>query len=143
MAAPDGRQHFAATSIVEWKRSDTYHNSFLIPKDEVLEGILKNNANNRLPDIAVSMAQGKFLNLLVRTLGAKRVLEVGTLGGVRKPEFQSEAAAGLTHPRRFSTVWFARGLPVDGKIITLELSTKCAKVRKHSRNLHQLTKNFV
>ena len=81
MAAPDGRQHFAATSIVEWKRSDTYHDSFLIPKDEILERILKNNASNGLPDIAVSMAQGKFLNLLVRTLGAKRVLEIGTLGG--------------------------------------------------------------
>lgn len=80
-AAQNGRQHYAPTSIVEWKRSDEYHNSFLIPKDEVIEGIVRKNSENNLPDIAVSMAQGKFLNLLVRTLGAKKVLEIGTLGG--------------------------------------------------------------
>lgn len=69
------------TSLTDWKRSDEYHNSFLIPQDDILDAAVKNNSDQGLPDIAVSKAQGKFLNLLVRSLGAKRILEVGTLGG--------------------------------------------------------------
>lgn len=65
----------------DWKRSDVYHNSFLIPKDEALEFAQKNSQDNDLPAIAVSPAQGKLLNLLARSIGAKRILEVGTLGG--------------------------------------------------------------
>ena len=76
-----GRQQHAATDIDDWTRSDEYHNSFLIPKDEVLDAVVKKNKEQGLPDIAVSAAQGKFLNLLVRSLGAKRILELGTLGG--------------------------------------------------------------
>lgn len=70
------------TSIEEdWARSDVYHNSFLLGPDEVLEFARANAEKNDLPDIAVSAAQGKYLNLLVRSLGVKRILEVGTLGG--------------------------------------------------------------
>ncbi len=76
-----GRQHPAPTTIDDWKRSDVYHNSFLIPKDDVLDAVIKNNKDQGLPDIAVSTAQGKLLNLLVQSTGAKRILEVGTLGG--------------------------------------------------------------
>lgn len=75
------RQPFTATSAEDWARSDLYQNSFLIPKDDILEAVKQTSKNNGLPDIAVSESQGKFLNLLARSLGAKRILEVGTLGG--------------------------------------------------------------
>lgn len=64
-----------------WARSDLYHNSFLLGPDEVLDFAKANAEKNGLPDIAVSAAQGKYLSLLVRSLGVKRILEVGTLGG--------------------------------------------------------------
>ena len=64
-----------------WTRTDAYHESFLLPKDEVLEKIRENNQANGLMDIAITPAQGKFLFLLARSIGAKRILEVGTLGG--------------------------------------------------------------
>lgn len=65
-----------------WTRTDAYHESFLLPKDEVLEKIKENSKANGLRDIAVSPAQGKFLYLLARSIDAKRILEVGTLGGL-------------------------------------------------------------
>ncbi|EIN07397.1 O-methyltransferase family 3 protein [Punctularia strigosozonata HHB-11173 SS5] len=92
-------------------KSDQYHNSFLIPKDEILEAAVENSAANGLPDIAVSAAQGKFLSLLAKSIGAKRILEVGTLGG-------------------YSTIWLSRALPADGKLITCELSPKHAEVAR-------------
>jgi predicted O-methyltransferase YrrM len=93
-----------------WTRADQHHNSFLIPADPVLEQAIANGRANGLDiDIAVSPAQGKFLNLLVRSLGAKRVLEVGTLAA-------------------YSTIWFARALPDNGEIISLELEEKHVKV---------------
>ena len=64
-----------------WIKSDTYHNSFLIPEDEALERIVANSEKNGLRNVAVSTAQGKFLHLLARSIGAKKILEVGTLGG--------------------------------------------------------------
>ncbi|CAK5284902.1 unnamed protein product [Mycena citricolor] len=102
-------QDFQATSLADWARSDQYHNSFLLPADTVLDNALKNSAAHGLPDIAVSAAQGKFLSLLVRSIGAKKILEVGTLGG-------------------YSTIWLCRALPDDGKLVTLELSPKHAAV---------------
>ncbi|KAF9484078.1 O-methyltransferase family 3 protein [Pholiota conissans] len=108
-----GRQQDKPTTLDEWQRSDAYHNSFLIPKDDVLDAVVKNNQDQGLPDIAVSTAQGKYLHLLVRSLGAKRVLEVGTLGG-------------------YSTVWLARGVPADGRVVTLEVSAHHAKVAREN-----------
>ncbi|KAJ6587379.1 O-methyltransferase-domain-containing protein, partial [Mycena sp. CBHHK59/15] len=96
------KQEFQATTAEDWTRSDQYHNSFLHTKDDVLDAALENSAVNGLPEIAVSAAQGKFLNLLVSSIGAKKILEVGTLGG-------------------YSTIWLARALPGDGELITLEL----------------------
>ena len=64
-----------------WTRSDVYHNSFLIPKDEVLDKVVENSKTNGLRDIAITAAQGKFLYLLALSIGAKKILEVGTLGG--------------------------------------------------------------
>ena len=65
----------------EWTRSDLYHNSFLIPYDEALAFARKNSDENGLPEMAVTPAQGKILNLYAKSIGAKRILEVGTLGG--------------------------------------------------------------
>ena len=64
-----------------WTRSDVYNNSFLIPKDEALDKAIENSKANGLRNIAVTAAQGKFLHLLALTIGAKKILEVGTLGG--------------------------------------------------------------
>lgn len=74
-------QRYVQTSIAEWTRSDKYHNSFLIDPDDVLDKVLERSQTGDLPDIAVSEAQGKFLNLLAKSIGARRILEVGTLGG--------------------------------------------------------------
>ena len=74
-------QTFKSTSIHDWAQSDSYHNSYLIPDDPILQAAKQNSIVNNLPDIAVSESQGKFLNLLARSLGARRILEVGALGG--------------------------------------------------------------
>jgi len=64
-----------------WTRSEVFHNSFLIPKNEALGEILENSKANGLGDVAVSPTQVKFLNLVARSIGAKKILEVGTLEG--------------------------------------------------------------
>ena len=69
------------TPAQDWERSDKYHNSFLIPKDDVLDAAVRNCREQGLPDLAVSKAQGKFLHLLAKSIGAKKILEVGALGG--------------------------------------------------------------
>ncbi|KIK57212.1 hypothetical protein GYMLUDRAFT_229490 [Collybiopsis luxurians FD-317 M1] len=105
---------FAPTSVVDWAKSDAYHNSFLIRKDEVLDAAVQNGIDHGIPvEIAVSSAQGKFLNLLVKSLGVKRILEVGTLGG-------------------YSSIWMGRALPYDGELITLELNETHAKVAREN-----------
>ncbi|TRM63359.1 O-methyltransferase-domain-containing protein [Schizophyllum amplum] len=97
-----------------WAASEAYHARFLVGEpDEALTFALANADKNGLPEIAVSAAQGKYLQLLVRALGAKRVIEVGTLGA-------------------YSTIWMARGLPKDGKLLTFELSEKHAKVAREN-----------
>lgn len=98
---------------VEWIRSDKYHNSFLVPSDPVLDKVIANSLANELPDISVSEAQGKFLNLVAQSIRAKRILEVGTLGA-------------------YSTIWLARALPSDGQLITLELEEKHVKVAEEN-----------
>ncbi|KAI0807103.1 S-adenosyl-L-methionine-dependent methyltransferase [Fomes fomentarius] len=93
----------------EWIRSDLYHNSYLISDDDALEHAKVNSTENGLPEIAVSAAQGKLLNLYARSIGAKRILEVGTLGG-------------------YSTIWLAQALPAGGEVVTFELEELHAKV---------------
>jgi hypothetical protein len=73
--------HWPISLEATWQRSDRYHNSFLVPQDDILDAVVENSKVQGLPDIAVSTAQAKFLNLLAKTCGAKRILEVGTLGG--------------------------------------------------------------
>ncbi|EGO02321.1 hypothetical protein SERLA73DRAFT_178203 [Serpula lacrymans var. lacrymans S7.3] len=105
--------HFQVTKLEDWAQSDEYHNSFLIREDATLEHALQTSVQNDLPDRAVTAAQGKYLKLLIQSLGAKRILEVGTLGG-------------------YSTIWLAQGLPDDGELITLELSEKFAQVAQEN-----------
>ncbi|KAJ7052056.1 O-methyltransferase family 3 protein [Mycena amicta] len=107
------KQEPKQTTVEDWARNDAYHNSFLHSADAELAWVLKNSTDKGLPEIAVSAAQGKLLNLLVRSIGAKRVLEVGTLGG-------------------YSTIWLARALPSDGEVITLELNEHHAAVAKEN-----------
>ncbi|KAG7449989.1 S-adenosyl-L-methionine-dependent methyltransferase [Guyanagaster necrorhizus] len=97
------------TTPADWERSDNFHNSHLLRKDEALDAAIQNSEANGLPPISVSPAAGQLLYLLAKSIGAKRILEVGTLGG-------------------YSTIHLARALPDDGKVITLELSEHHAKV---------------
>jgi predicted O-methyltransferase YrrM len=72
---------FTPTILTDWVRSDIYYNSFLIPSDDVFTSALNLSEQNGLPPYAVSEAQGKFLNLLAKSIQARRILEIGTLGG--------------------------------------------------------------
>lgn len=94
-----------------WHAVDAYIADRLIGRDPALEAALAANAAGGLPAIDVSAAQGKMLGLLARMAGARRILEVGTLGG-------------------YSTIWLARALPEDGKLVTLELEPHHAEVAR-------------
>ncbi|MDT1959232.1 O-methyltransferase [Carnobacterium divergens] len=92
---------------------DDYFIEKLVGQDPIFEQILANNKQHQLPPHDVSPSQGKFLYLLTKIKRAKRILEIGTLGG-------------------YSTLWFARGLEEDGEIITLESNEKHAEVAKEN-----------
>ncbi|AKO92561.1 methyltransferase [Priestia filamentosa] len=92
-----------------WHDVDQYLNGKLVGAHDVFEEVLKENEKEGLPAIDVSPTQGKFLHLLAKIKGAKRILEIGTLGG-------------------YSTIWLARALPSDGKLVTLEVNKKHAEV---------------
>jgi|ERR1700723_3426978 predicted O-methyltransferase YrrM len=94
-----------------WTDVDNYLVENLIPADPALEKALKSNQAAGLPTIDVAPNQGKLLHLLARIQGARRILEIGTLGG-------------------YSTIWLARALPSDGKLITLEVEAKHAEVAR-------------
>jgi predicted O-methyltransferase YrrM len=97
-----------------WGEVDDYITGKLLPADPALDAALARNREAGLPAIDVSPAQGKFLHLLARLAGAKAILEIGTLGG-------------------YSTIWLARALPNDGRIVTLEYEPAHAAVAR--RNL--------
>jgi len=92
-----------------WSSVDAYIVDTLVPHDPKLDGVLRANAAAGLPAIDVSPNQGKFLHLLARIQRARRILEIGTLGG-------------------YSTIWLARALPPGGRLVTLEFETKHAEV---------------
>lgn len=92
-----------------WTAVDEYVGEALLPPDSVLEAALEASAAAGLPLIQVSPCQGKLLHLLARIHGARKILEVGTLGG-------------------YSTIWLARALPPGGRLITLEIDPEHAKV---------------
>jgi len=94
-----------------WATVDRYINETVARNDEVLDAAVKANADAGLPNIDVTASQGKFLHLLALVKGAKRVLEIGTLGG-------------------YSTIWLARALPRGGRVVTLEYEPKHAEVAR-------------
>jgi predicted O-methyltransferase YrrM len=94
-----------------WNDVDEYTTGHLIAKDPVLDAALAASDAAGLPTISVSPSQGKLLMLLARLAGAKRILELGTLGG-------------------YSTIWLARALPAGGRLISLEYSEKHAHVAR-------------
>ena len=94
-----------------WSRVDRYFSDLLSGPDAALEAALEASAAAGLPAINVSPNQGKLLNLLARAVGAQRILEIGTLGG-------------------YSSIWMARALPADGRLITLEVDPKHAAVAR-------------
>ena len=97
-----------------WAEVDAYIGERLVTEDrDLFELILAANAEAGLPAIDVSPAQGKFLNLLVKITGARRVLEVGTLGG-------------------YSTVWMGKALPADGRLLSLEFVPKHAETARRN-----------
>lgn len=98
-----------------WTTVDQYLVESLIPRDPVLDEALRANAAAGLPTIDVAPNQGKLLHLLARIQGARRILEIGTLGG-------------------YSTIWLARALPSNGKLVTLEAETKHAEVARANIN---------
>ena len=85
----------------QWTAVDQYINTLIIPADPELDATLEASVAAGLPPISVTPAQGKLLHLLARMQGARRILEIGTLAG-------------------YSTIWLARALPEDGRVITLE-----------------------
>ncbi|HEY1808204.1 MAG TPA: O-methyltransferase [Acidobacteriaceae bacterium] len=94
-----------------WTKVDRYVEDLLIPPDPVLDAAQKASREAGLPDIAVTPSQGRFLHLLARMQQARRILEIGTLGG-------------------YSTIWLARALPPDGRLITLEADPTHLKVAR-------------
>jgi predicted O-methyltransferase YrrM len=98
----------------QWTVVDSYLTGLLVGPDTALDGALDTIAAEGLPSISVAPNQGKLLYMLARMIGARSVLEIGTLGA-------------------YSTIWFARALPAGGHVITLEAEPKHADVAK--RNL--------
>jgi predicted O-methyltransferase YrrM len=94
-----------------WAAVDDYIEGHLLPHDAALDAALWESASAGLPEIAVAPVQGKLLHLMARMAGARRILEVGTLGG-------------------YSTIWLARALPEGGELITLELEEHHAEVAR-------------
>jgi predicted O-methyltransferase YrrM len=99
------------TDQVQWTAVDDYIADLLLSPDPALEAALAASAAAGLPPIAVTPAQGKLLHLLARLQGARSILELGTLGG-------------------FSTIWLARALPADGRLLTVELNPTYAEVAR-------------
>jgi predicted O-methyltransferase YrrM len=95
----------------KWSAVDRYITDLLVPSDPALDAALRASAAAGLPPINVAPNQGKLLMLLAQAQGARNILEIGTLGG-------------------YSTIWLARALPADGRLITLEFDPKHAEVAR-------------
>ncbi|HDV9837916.1 TPA: O-methyltransferase [Enterobacter asburiae] len=100
----------------QWSAVDNYMISSLIPDDDVLSQVLENNNRAGLPEHDVAANQGQLLALFVRMTQARRVLEIGTLGA-------------------YSSIWMARALPPDGKLVTLEADPTHADVARQNIRL--------
>jgi predicted O-methyltransferase YrrM len=94
-----------------WRRVDAYLTDTLVGHDDALERAVVDQNAAGLPAIEVAPVSGKLLHLLARISGARRVLEIGTLGG-------------------YSTIWLARGIPADGRVVTIEAEPHIADVAR-------------
>ena len=97
----------------QWTAVDLYISEKVVPSDAALDAAIEASAKAELPAIAVTPNQGKLLQIFARLVHARRILEIGTLGG-------------------YSTIWLARALPEDGRLISLELNPKHAEVARAS-----------
>jgi predicted O-methyltransferase YrrM len=95
----------------QWTEVDRYFSDKLLPSDPSLESALETSVAAGLPAISVSPNQGKLLQMLAQLVGARSILEIGTLGG-------------------YSTIWLARGLRAGGHLVTLEVDPKHAEVAR-------------
>jgi predicted O-methyltransferase YrrM len=101
------------TNARRWRAVDAYLTETIVAPDRALEEALAANAAAGLPSIDVSAPQGKLIHLLARMTGARKALEIGALGG-------------------YSTIWLARALPDDGRLIALELNAKHAEIARRN-----------
>jgi predicted O-methyltransferase YrrM len=94
-----------------WRKVDEYAEQLFSLNDPVLQATLETSHDAGLPEISVSPAQGRLLQVLARAVGARRILEIGTLGG-------------------YSAICLARALPPDGRLISLELDPSHAAIAR-------------
>jgi predicted O-methyltransferase YrrM len=92
-----------------WTEVERYFDDMLLPADPAMDAVLEASSSAGLPPINVTPSQGRLLWLLARVQGARKILEIGTLGG-------------------YSAIWLARALPAGGRLTTLEVDPKNAKV---------------
>lgn len=92
-----------------FEKVDLYISQLLAPEDDALKETIRSIDDAGMPQISITPSQGKFLQILAKLCHAKRILELGTLGG-------------------YSTIWLARALPIDGKLITIEIDPQHAEV---------------
>lgn len=103
-------------SAETWDAVDRYLSDVLLPPDPVLEQVQSRSRESGLPAISVAPNQGRLLELLARLVGARRILEIGTLGG-------------------YSAIWLARALPPGGRLTTLEYEPRHAEVARANLRL--------
>ncbi|MFI1287153.1 O-methyltransferase [Streptomyces sp. NPDC020792] len=96
-----------------WDDVDAYFSTLLSPEDEPLQAALRDSDAEGLPRINVTANQGKLLHLLAQVQGSRAILEIGTLGG-------------------YSTIWLARALPDDGRLVSLEYDPRHADVARRN-----------
>ena len=101
------------TSTATWDAVDAYFADLLLPSDSVLDQALAESAAAGLPEIAVAPNQGALLGFLVRLMGARKILEIGTLGG-------------------YSSIWFGRALPPGGRLITPEIEPERVELARRN-----------
>ena len=102
----DGR-----TDDPRWTRVDEYLEELFTPADPALDATLGSTSAAGLPTIQVSATQGKLLHVMAKAMGARRILEIGTLAG-------------------YSAIWLARALPAGGRLVTIEVDPKHADVAR-------------
>lgn len=103
----------AEPTVSNWRRTDEFLSDLLVGRDPALEAALAAQREAGLPDIEVAPVSGKLLNLVARLSGARRVLEIGTLGG-------------------YSTIWLARAVGDGGEVVTIEAEPANAAVARSS-----------